>query len=156
MATVTVAGEEFCDTVAGEEFCDARICSHRLTNKIFQMEAVQRSFAVECSICLEVVYSKRRARYFGILSECSHSFCYKCITQWRKRNKNCPTCRVRSQLAVKSRVWIDGQQHPTEKHDLIQLHRGCRSRTTSMAAQQDQATTPARSHLQTGTSIESH
>lgn len=47
--------------------------------------AVQRSKDLLCGICMEVVYEKANPseRRFGILSNCSHTYCLKCIRKWR-------------------------------------------------------------------------
>nr|XP_013803369.1 PREDICTED: E3 ubiquitin-protein ligase makorin-1 isoform X2 [Apteryx mantelli mantelli] len=47
--------------------------------------AVQRSKDMVCGICMEVVYEKANPseRRFGILSNCSHTYCLKCIRKWR-------------------------------------------------------------------------
>ncbi|NXR85551.1 MKRN2 ligase, partial [Hypocryptadius cinnamomeus] len=52
---------------------------------------MERAFAIQasqdkvCSICMEVVYEKPSAseRRFGILSNCTHTYCLSCIRQWR-------------------------------------------------------------------------
>jgi E3 ubiquitin-protein ligase makorin len=38
-----------------------------------------------CGICMEVVYEKANPseRRFGILSNCNHTYCLKCIRKWR-------------------------------------------------------------------------
>uniref|UniRef100_A0A673SUK0 RING-type E3 ubiquitin transferase n=1 Tax=Suricata suricatta TaxID=37032 RepID=A0A673SUK0_SURSU len=47
--------------------------------------AVQRSKDMVCGVCMEVVYEKASPseRRFGILSNCSHTYCLKCIRKWR-------------------------------------------------------------------------
>ncbi|XP_061021910.1 E3 ubiquitin-protein ligase makorin-1 isoform X4 [Dama dama] len=47
--------------------------------------AVQRSKDMVCGICMEVVYEKASPseRRFGILSNCNHTYCLKCIRKWR-------------------------------------------------------------------------
>lgn len=47
--------------------------------------AVQRSKDKVCGICMEVVYEKANPseRRFGILSNCNHTYCLKCIRKWR-------------------------------------------------------------------------
>nr|XP_034983821.1 E3 ubiquitin-protein ligase makorin-1 isoform X2 [Zootoca vivipara] len=47
--------------------------------------AVQRSKDMVCGICMEVVYEKANPseRRFGILSNCNHTYCLKCIRKWR-------------------------------------------------------------------------
>ncbi|EGW10891.1 E3 ubiquitin-protein ligase makorin-1 [Cricetulus griseus] len=43
--------------------------------------AVQRSKDMVCGICMKVVYDKANPRehHFGILSNCNHTYCLKCI-----------------------------------------------------------------------------
>lgn len=38
-----------------------------------------------CGVCMEVVFEKTNPseRRFGILSNCSHCYCLKCIRKWR-------------------------------------------------------------------------
>ena len=38
-----------------------------------------------CGICMDVVLDKERIgeRMFGILSDCTHVFCLKCLREWR-------------------------------------------------------------------------
>ena len=47
--------------------------------------AVQRSKDMVCGICMEVVYEKANPskRHFGILFNCNHTYCLKCICKWR-------------------------------------------------------------------------
>nr|KAF6319859.1 makorin ring finger protein 1 [Myotis myotis] len=47
--------------------------------------AIQRSKDKVCGICMEVVYEKANPseRRFGILSNCNHTYCLKCIRKWR-------------------------------------------------------------------------
>lgn len=51
---------------------------------IEKLEQVQNELL--CSICCD---------YFirAITMSCSHSFCYNCISEWKKNNHNCPICR---------------------------------------------------------------
>lgn len=50
------------------------------------MEAFLQSKDVTCGICMDKVYEKteQRNQVFGILPNCSHSFCLPCIRTWRK------------------------------------------------------------------------
>ena len=41
---------------------------------------------LNCSICMGLMWNPHMAK-------CGHSFCQKCILQWMKQDKNCPTCR---------------------------------------------------------------
>ena len=63
----------------------------------------------ECCICLEKVL--QNGRQFGVLDNCDHTFCLKCIRGWRstydKRSskhhyRTCPICRRNSYLVVPS------------------------------------------------------
>lgn len=47
--------------------------------------AIQRSKDMMCGVCMEVVFEKVNPseRRFGILSNCSHCYCLKCIRKWR-------------------------------------------------------------------------
>ncbi|EGW09717.1 E3 ubiquitin-protein ligase makorin-1 [Cricetulus griseus] len=46
--------------------------------------AVQYSKDKVCGICMEVVYDKANPieHPFGILSNCNHTYCLKCICKW--------------------------------------------------------------------------
>ena len=68
----------------------------------------------ECSICLEKINGGKKAK-FGLLSECSHVFCYLCITKWRKTyrrdlSKRCPVCRRPSDIVVPSKQYLIGDK----------------------------------------------
>ncbi|KAM5208366.1 LOW QUALITY PROTEIN: E3 ubiquitin-protein ligase makorin-3 [Hipposideros larvatus] len=98
--------------------------------------AVQRSMDKVCGICMEVVYEKANPsdRRFGILSNCSHAYCLKCIRRWRTakqfRNrliKSCPQCRVTSTLVIPSEFWVEEE---TEKEKLIQEYKEAMSNKT--------------------------
>ncbi|XP_036909689.1 probable E3 ubiquitin-protein ligase makorin-3 [Sturnira hondurensis] len=91
--------------------------------------AVQRSKDKVCGICMEVIYEKANPSdcRFGILSNCNHSFCLKCIRRWRTarefRNrliKSCPECRVTSNLVIPSEFWVEEEQ---EKEELIRKYK---------------------------------
>ncbi|XP_075809490.1 E3 ubiquitin-protein ligase makorin-1 isoform X4 [Microtus pennsylvanicus] len=71
--------------------------------------AVQRSKDMVCGICMEVVYEKANPseRRFGILSNCNHTYCLKCIRKWRSAKqfeskiiKSCPECRITSNFVI--------------------------------------------------------
>ncbi|GAA6222822.1 E3 ubiquitin-protein ligase makorin-1-like isoform X1 [Lates japonicus] len=83
-----------------------------------EMEAFLQSKNVACGICMDKVYEKTdpRNHVFGILPNCSHSFCLQCIMTWRKTKdlgpdvvKSCPQCRVRSAFYVPNKYWVEGQ-----------------------------------------------
>ncbi|KAM3872307.1 makorin, ring finger protein, 4 [Diretmus argenteus] len=85
-------------------------------------ESFVRSEDVICGICMENVYDKTNAddRRFGILPNCNHAFCLKCIVTWRKTKdmrqeviKSCPQCRVKSSFYVPNNCWVEGQAKKT-------------------------------------------
>ncbi|NWV58220.1 MKRN2 ligase, partial [Daphoenositta chrysoptera] len=93
---------------------------------------MERAFAFQasqdkvCSICMEVVYEKPSAseRRFGILSNCTHTYCLSCIRQWRCAKqfenpiiKSCPECRVISEFVIPSVYWVEEQE---KKNELIE------------------------------------
>ncbi|NWS09136.1 MKRN2 ligase, partial [Motacilla alba] len=93
---------------------------------------MERAFAIQasqdkvCSICMEVVYEKPSAseRRFGILSNCTHTYCLSCIRQWRCAKqfenpiiKSCPECRVISEFVIPSVYWVEEQE---KKNELIE------------------------------------
>ncbi|XP_003900711.1 probable E3 ubiquitin-protein ligase makorin-3 isoform X1 [Papio anubis] len=91
--------------------------------------AVQRGMDKVCGICMEVVYEKANPndRRFGILSNCNHTFCIRCIRRWRSARqfdnriiKSCPQCRVTSDLVVPSEFWVEEEE---EKQKLIQQYK---------------------------------
>ncbi|UWX11359.1 CRPV-250 [Crowpox virus] len=64
-----------------------------------------------CSICLEDTRKKPiNDRIYGILSNCNHIFCLKCINTWMKTltaRDRCPECRQVSKNIIPSYIWID-------------------------------------------------
>ncbi|XP_077325407.1 E3 ubiquitin-protein ligase makorin-1 isoform X2 [Lithobates pipiens] len=87
--------------------------------------AIQRSKDTVCGICMEVVYEKTNLseRRFGILSNCNHSYCLKCIRRWRSAKqfeskiiKSCPECRITSNFVIPSEYWVEEKE---EKQKLI-------------------------------------
>ncbi|XP_066096248.1 probable E3 ubiquitin-protein ligase makorin-3 [Saccopteryx bilineata] len=98
--------------------------------------AVQRNLDQVCGICMEVVCEKAEPseRRFGILSNCNHPYCLKCIRHWRKiphfRSrliKCCPQCRVSSDLVIPSERWVEDE---VEKRQLIQEYKESMSTKT--------------------------
>ncbi|GFR89912.1 E3 ubiquitin-protein ligase makorin-1 [Elysia marginata] len=70
----------------------------------------------ECGICRENVILKttddqddENARYFGILENCPHSFCFNCINKWMSRRSKCPVCRTESDLVLTSKFYFDSR-----------------------------------------------
>lgn len=60
-----------------------------------------------CGICLDNVQDAKRN--FGLLSCCSHPFCFSCVMEWRTEGSRevasrrvCPTCRKASDYVVPS------------------------------------------------------
>ncbi|XP_028931068.1 E3 ubiquitin-protein ligase makorin-1, partial [Ornithorhynchus anatinus] len=91
--------------------------------------AVQRSKDMVCGICMEVVYEKANPseRRFGILSNCGHAYCLKCIRKWRSAKqfeskiiKSCPECRITSNFVIPSEYWVEEKE---EKQKLIQKYK---------------------------------
>ncbi|XP_068134372.1 E3 ubiquitin-protein ligase makorin-1 isoform X2 [Hyperolius riggenbachi] len=87
--------------------------------------AVQRSKDIQCGICMEVVYEKTNPsdRRFGILSNCNHSYCLRCIRRWRSAKqfeskiiKSCPECRITSNFVIPSEYWVEEKE---DKQKLI-------------------------------------
>ncbi|KAG8079242.1 hypothetical protein GUJ93_ZPchr0007g3747, partial [Zizania palustris] len=52
-----------------------------------------------CGICLS---EEQRATIQGMLSSCSHYFCFACIMQWSKVESRCPLCKRRFATITKS------------------------------------------------------
>ena len=46
------------------------------------------SDGLECSICCEIMTKA------VTLHPCGHSFCEKCVQEWRKQSKGCALCKV--------------------------------------------------------------
>uniref|UniRef100_A0A8C0N5V9 RING-type E3 ubiquitin transferase n=1 Tax=Canis lupus familiaris TaxID=9615 RepID=A0A8C0N5V9_CANLF len=91
--------------------------------------AVQRSKDMVCGICMEVVYEKANPseRRFGILSNCNHTYCLRCIRKWRSAKqfeskiiKSCPECRITSNFVIPSEYWVEEKE---EKQKLIQKYK---------------------------------
>ncbi|NWU89897.1 MKRN1 ligase, partial [Upupa epops] len=64
---------------------------------------------------MDLVYEKPlyKDRLFGILPNCSHSYCLGCIRKWRRRRdfhstvvKACPECRVTSGYYIPCKYWV--------------------------------------------------
>lgn len=82
----------------------------------------QESMKMQCGICMEQVIEV--GARFGILQNCKHCFCLKCIREWRKKKESfekdvvraCPQCRVQSDFIIPSAVWVEDQ---LEKDNII-------------------------------------
>uniref|UniRef100_A0A8C6TW23 RING-type E3 ubiquitin transferase n=1 Tax=Neogobius melanostomus TaxID=47308 RepID=A0A8C6TW23_9GOBI len=82
-------------------------------------QAIHCSKDVTCGICMEKIFEKHDLgnRKFGILPNCTHSFCLDCIRKWRKTRdispvvvKSCPVCRVNSGFFVPHDYWVEGRE----------------------------------------------
>ncbi|CAL8386146.1 unnamed protein product [Boreogadus saida] len=91
--------------------------------------AIQRSKDMVCGVCMEVVFEKTNPseRRFGILSNCSHCYCLKCIRKWRSAKqfeskiiKSCPECRITSNFVIPSEYWVEDKE---DKQKLIQKYK---------------------------------
>ncbi|XP_041832812.1 probable E3 ubiquitin-protein ligase makorin-1 isoform X2 [Melanotaenia boesemani] len=91
--------------------------------------AIQRSKDMMCGVCMEVVFEKSNPseRRFGILSNCSHCYCLKCIRKWRSAKqfeskiiKSCPECRITSNFVIPSEYWVEDKD---DKQKLIQKYK---------------------------------
>jgi hypothetical protein len=60
-------------------------------------EALEAEFG--CVICLEVFVEPTSL-------DCGHTFCSNCITDWKKLNYSCPTCRATEQMTLRKRAEI--------------------------------------------------
>ncbi|XP_054032257.1 E3 ubiquitin-protein ligase makorin-1-like [Dryobates pubescens] len=85
-----------------------------------------RSEALVCGICMDRVYEKPlpEERLFGILPNCSHTYCVGCIRKWRRSRdfqsaviKACPECRITSSYYIPHKYWVSDVH---EKEKLIQ------------------------------------
>ncbi|KAF7654274.1 hypothetical protein LDENG_00071630 [Lucifuga dentata] len=85
-------------------------------------EAFLQSKDIICGICMDKVYEKAdpSEQVFGILPNCNHTFCLKCIITWRKTKdlqpeviKSCPQCRVKSAFYVANKYWVEGKAKET-------------------------------------------
>ncbi|KAH9617690.1 hypothetical protein KSS87_012291 [Heliosperma pusillum] len=100
------------------------------------LEILRRSQEIECSVCLERVLLKPgvkdQDRKFGILSECDHPFCVKCIRLWRRSSPSsgmdinstlraCPICRKLSYFIIPSVIWYFSQE---EKDEIVNNYKG--------------------------------
>lgn len=82
-------------------------------------QAIHRSKDLTCGICMEKIFDEHKIgnRKFGILPNCTHSFCLDCIRKWRKTRdispvvvKSCPLCRVNSGFFVPHDYWVEGEE----------------------------------------------
>ena len=90
------------------------------------MFTVQSSKDMVCGICMEAVYKKANPSecHFGILSNCNHTYCLKCICKWgsakqfeSKIVKSCPESWITSNFVISSEYWVEEKE---EKQKLTQ------------------------------------
>ena len=90
-------------------------------------------------MCLETVMEKPRIgdRRFGLLSDCDHAFCLRCIRDWRdggvarehdtqtstvlEHARRCPVCREQSHFITPSQYW---PAEKAEKLKIMEAYRG--------------------------------
>ncbi|XP_046504672.1 probable E3 ubiquitin-protein ligase makorin-3 [Equus quagga] len=122
------------DAVQREEHIRACVEAHEKDMEL--SFAVQRSMDKVCGICMEVVYDRVNPsdRRFGILSNCNHAYCLRCIRRWRSARhfgsrlvKSCPQCRVTSNFVIPSEFWVEEEE---EKQKLIQQYKEAMSNKT--------------------------
>uniref|UniRef100_A0A2K6UEC9 RING-type E3 ubiquitin transferase n=1 Tax=Saimiri boliviensis boliviensis TaxID=39432 RepID=A0A2K6UEC9_SAIBB len=104
---------------------DATQRSQHIKWCIKAQEEMELSFAVQCSkdmlcgICMGVVYEKANPseHCFGVLSNCNHTYCLKCICKWRSAKqfeskiiKSCPECRIMSNFVIASEYWVEKKE----------------------------------------------
>ncbi|KAI6215868.1 putative E3 ubiquitin-protein ligase makorin-2 [Aphelenchoides besseyi] len=131
--------EEYCLLIHGEkcDMCDRYILHptdehHRMAHKqeclaehekaMAEAFANQLSAEKQCGICMENVHEQ--SQRFGILNKCKHSYCLRCIREWRKTTgtinrkatRSCPECRVVSDFVIPSNFWVEDE---AEKKKLI-------------------------------------
>ncbi|XP_068163667.1 probable E3 ubiquitin-protein ligase makorin-1 [Antennarius striatus] len=88
--------------------------------------AIQRSEYMMCRMCIEVVLEKANPseRRFGILVNCSHCYCLKCIRTWRRAmcdiTNCCPKCGITSNFVIPSEFWVEDED---DKQKLIQKYK---------------------------------
>ncbi|EGD79466.1 hypothetical protein PTSG_10032 [Salpingoeca rosetta] len=103
-------------------------CARKQEQEKRRRAKVKESKGVECCICLEEVLAKRvpSDRKFGILPNCKHAFCLRCIRKWRQHSeqgtivRQCPICRERSFFVVPSSFFVTDD---AEKAALIEEYR---------------------------------
>ena len=77
-------------------------------------QAYIKEYDEECQVCLEPVLAN--GKQFGVLEGCDHTFCLKCIREWRatydkKTSKHhfrtCPICRKNSYIVIPSYYMVN-------------------------------------------------
>lgn len=86
------------------DYCNLQHESHSLATA----KSVKTGDAV-CGICLDDVL--QAGSKFGLLSCCQHTFCFKCLMEWRTEGseeaedrRTCPICRKKSDYVVPSSI----------------------------------------------------
>lgn len=122
---------EFCDMCAQfilHPFNEAQRAGHHQECLAEHEKAMKDAFInhesmkMQCGICMEHILEI--GGRFGILQNCKHCFCLKCIREWRKKNESfeknvvraCPQCRIHSDFIIPSSVWVEEQ---SEKDAII-------------------------------------
>lgn len=65
------------------------------------------SVTMKCMICCRMVIFTPSSK-FGILPNCNHCFCFRCIYRWmftEERKKWCPICKIKSRFVLPSDTW---------------------------------------------------
>ena len=74
----------------------------------------------ECNICFEAINEAERTTL-----PCAHSFCFQCISTWKRINRFCPNCR--SPISKKYHNQMRRQKRESDKlvariNQLVQLY----------------------------------
>uniref|UniRef100_A0A5S6R0Y4 RING-type E3 ubiquitin transferase n=1 Tax=Trichuris muris TaxID=70415 RepID=A0A5S6R0Y4_TRIMR len=106
-----------------------RICLAEHEKEMEVAFTIARSAEMQCGICMDIVLEKPDESdcRFGILSNCKHCFCLRCIRTWRRsfdfgsqNTRACPECRVVSNFVVPSPFWVEADE---EKRVLIESYK---------------------------------
>jgi E3 ubiquitin-protein ligase makorin len=125
-----------------------KMCMLTFEHEMDKAFAFQASQDKVCSICMEVILEKASAfeRSFGVLSNCSRTYCLSCIHQWQCAKqfenliiKSCPECRVISEFVIPSVYWVENRN---KRNELIEaFKRGMREKACKYF-EQDKGTCP--------------
>ncbi|KAF3859443.1 hypothetical protein F7725_021842 [Dissostichus mawsoni] len=93
------------------------VCDMHASRPMRNMEisfAIQRSKDMMCGVCMEVVFEKANPseRRFGILSNCCHCYCLKCIRKWRSAKQ--------FESKIINEYWVEEKE---DKQKLIQKYK---------------------------------
>ena len=95
--------------------------------------AVQHYKDMVCGICVEVVYEKSNPSecYFGILSNCNHTYHLNCIHKWKNANqfkskiiKSYPECQITSNFVIPIEYCVEEKKREAETHSEIKAGNG--------------------------------